>query len=458
MKILHSREAVVFLVFCSLLIDVAIYGIVIPALPKLLQDKFGSPVSLNGLFVAIFGFGVLIGAPSSSYVSDKYSNRRLPMIIGFIIFAGGSLGIAFANSLVVLYISRGLQGVGSGVTWAVGLAAVIDIYPAEILDTPMSIVYTGLTIGATGGPIVGGVVFKNYGQHGIGYLMFGAAILILIIRIVIPDSDQIIASLAQEQNNPKTPIDLEANPSSDEQKIYIIAGPSADSKSTKDLTEPSSLQSTEKIDKQITYWGMIKQARIGLMSLIVVFAYGLVGSVEVVVPISFSEKGLDSDKIGYSFIALTIGSAIGGLLMGKVLESKYMTNKFGPYKKRFVVILIGNTVAGILTLFLGLSKPIPLSIVFLGLIGLFFGAGNVPVMSALGAHIQTMSKGSASNSNSKVYSLYNIAYSLAAMVMPTVSSVIYKATNLFISCLILGLLLIGFTIVSMLYLIFYTDD
>ncbi|PVU85189.1 hypothetical protein BB560_007128, partial [Smittium megazygosporum] len=345
MKFLCSRGAVVFVVFCSLFIDITIYGIVIPVLPDLLQGKFNSSVGLNGLFVAIFGLGVLFGAPLASYVSDKYSNRKLPMVVGFVALAAGSLGIAYANSLAVLYISRGLQGIGSGVTFAVGLAAIIDIYPAEMLDTPISIAFTGSTIGGTSGPIIGGVVFKYYGQHGIGYLMFGAAILILIIRIVIPDSDQINASLAQEQNNPKTSIDLEDGLPSDEQGTDNLIEPTTDAKSALESPEFSSQRKEEQADKEITYWDMLKEIRIFLMCIVTIFVYGLVCSVEVVVPISFSEKGLDSDKIGYSFIALTIGSAIGGLLMGKVLESKYVTNKFGPYKKRFVFIMIGSSIA-----------------------------------------------------------------------------------------------------------------
>ncbi|PVV01337.1 hypothetical protein BB560_004246 [Smittium megazygosporum] len=421
MKILYTRGAVVFLVFCSLLIDVMIYGIVVPALPELLQEKFGSPVSLNGLFVAIFGFGVLIGAPSSSYFSDKYTNRKMPMIAGFLIFAGGSLGIAFANSIAVLYISRLVQGIGSGITWSVGLASVIDIYPADMLDTPMGIVYTGLTIGETSGPIIN-------------------------------------ASFAQEQNHTEVSMDSNNNIPKNEQKTCTHPEVPVDSKPNFDSPKSSFRQNVEQIDRQITYWSMIKESRIGLLCLIVIFAYGLIGSVEVVVPVNFSEKGLDSDKIGYSFIALTVASAIGGLLMGYVLESKYMTNKFGPYKKRFVVIMVGNAAAGILNLFLGLSKSIPLSIVFLGLVGFFLGAGNAPIMSALGAHIQNMSKGLSSNSNSKVFSLFNIAFSISAMAMPILSSIIYKATSLFISCLILGLLLAGFTVLSMLYLIFYTKD
>ncbi|PVU94788.1 hypothetical protein BB561_002250 [Smittium simulii] len=458
---LSTRAAVLVLVCISLLVDVGIYGFIVPALPEILQGEFKASESLNGFFVALYGLGVLIGAPTSSYLSDKYKKRKLPMEIGFIILAVSSLGIGYSTNIAQAFISRAGQGVASGIIWSIGLACVIDIYTSDKLDAPISIVYSGFTMGALGGPILGGVVYKYFGRKGMGYFMFGASIAILVLRFFIPDSKDLRIILAldqqlkeQETNNTQPPLNPLPEDSPNDNEINNVPSPVI----TTDNSTDSEKNSSAKKYKEITYLSMLKEARILLLCLIVVFTYGLTSSVEVVVPLEFDIKGLAADKIGYTFLAFSVPSMIGGLIMGKILESKRFTEKFGPYKKRFVVILTGNFLAGIFTIILGASKSIPLSVVLMGFIGFCIGSGNVPILSALGAHILDMTDPNDSGANSKVYSLFNIAYSVAALVIPSIASILYKSIGMFLTCLFLGLILTISAIVLMGYALLRTND
>ncbi|OLY79467.1 hypothetical protein AYI68_g3636 [Smittium mucronatum] len=253
----------------------------------------------------------------------------------------------------------------------------------------------------------------------------------------------------------------------------------------------------------------------------------MTGSIELVLPLEFSQKfGLSSDKIGYTFIAFSVPSVIGSLLTGKLMNSEFLKRRVNEHKKRYIIILVGNVIAGIIVILTGIQKSLVAFIVFMAMNGLATGCGNVPVMAALGAHIDLMSKreglelenqnvsksdlskyspnfeiepqmpisqvdmnknyelpailsmenseiqreepdiksdkikspkkdiSTSSGGNGQVYSLYNVAYSLAAIIVPIVSSSIYKTSGLLSVCLFLGFLLILGTSGSMIYIIF----
>ncbi|PVZ99952.1 hypothetical protein BB558_004002, partial [Smittium angustum] len=151
-----SKPALVTLVSVSLLIDAAVYGIITPAIPTILQDEMKAPVSINGLLIGFYGLGVLIGAPSISYLSDRSGKRRMLMIVGFVVLGISSLGIGLSKHVYQIFLARLGQGIASGVTWCLGLACLIDIYPSDKLDSPISMAYSGFTLGIMGGPFIGG--------------------------------------------------------------------------------------------------------------------------------------------------------------------------------------------------------------------------------------------------------------------------------------------------------------
>ncbi|KAJ2490500.1 hypothetical protein IWW37_003060, partial [Coemansia sp. RSA 2050] len=99
--------------------DTVVYGLIVPFLPDIIQDKLGMSSSANGILFGTFGLGVLIGAPISAYISDRWNMRKWPMIIGLLGLGATSVLFALGNAFWELVVARLAQGLSSGITWAV---------------------------------------------------------------------------------------------------------------------------------------------------------------------------------------------------------------------------------------------------------------------------------------------------------------------------------------------------
>lgn len=118
-----------------------VYGAVIPCLPALVIDKFhGTPRDIGILF-ACFGtvynilrhtltenaliflqkqnlaLGYLVSTPIFAIISDKYQNRRYPLILGVSCLITSTLCFAWASNYSTLVIARICQGASAGASW-----------------------------------------------------------------------------------------------------------------------------------------------------------------------------------------------------------------------------------------------------------------------------------------------------------------------------------------------------
>ncbi|OMJ22068.1 putative MFS-type transporter [Smittium culicis] len=467
-----TRTALLWLASLSLLIDAGVYGIIIPALPDILQRDMGASTTVNGFLIAFYGLGVLIGAPAVSYYSDKNEVRRMPMVYGFILLAISSMGIGLSKKVYQLFIARLGQGIASGITWSLGLGMLIDVYPSDKLDSPISIVYSSFTIGVLGGPFLGGVIYRYGGIMSVAYLMTAFSILNLVFRILVPDTKHLkvvlaIADAENEQTNDSNEVIkskiTEESISTNDEKSNEQDMPTCSNQEKSAPENQSNLP-----EANIGFFDLLKDARILVCCFVVVVTYGALGSLEVILPIVLDENfNLTSDKIGYTFIAFSIPSVIGGLISGRLVDSKYFNDKFGTEKKRYVVMFLGNVIAGVFTICIGASKTITLNIVFMSLVGFFIGAGDVSIMAALGSHVSLMGRRKletglysklGSGANSMAYSLFNVSYSIAVIILPLLSSVILKATSIIIVCILLGVMVIFGVSLSTGYVYFKTKD
>ncbi|PVU96262.1 hypothetical protein BB559_002425 [Furculomyces boomerangus] len=450
-----SKPALVTLVSVSLLIDAAVYGIITPAIPTILQDEMKAPVSINGLLIGFYGLGVLIGAPSISYLSDRSGKRRMLMIVGFVVLGISSLGIGLSKHVYQIFLARLGQGIASGVTWCLGLACLIDIYPSDKLDSPISMAYSGFTLGIMGGPFIGETnptelkftennteinvsTSNNIKGHEDGRG----------VEEHVEGNDVIFQGNGVEGNG------VVVEGKAVEESRVIVEGKSVEGNGVIVEENGVVVQSNPKIN----FLDLLKEPRIMAACAVTTLVCGGLSALEVILPIYFSDKfSLNAEKIGYTFIAVSVPSIIGSLIFGRVIEMESMTRRFGPNKKRYYVIFAGNVLSGVFIMFLGLTKSIASSVVVMAIIGFCFGFGNVPVMAALGSHMSLMSEkrvaegmtsGGGGGANSQVYSLYNIAYSIGVLVVPIIASVIYNSSGFLAINMILGAFMIVGTILS----------
>ena len=164
-----------------LLLDITIVNVALPDIQHALHSSFSDlqwVVDAYALTLAAF----LLTAGS---LADMYG-RRLMYLVGLVIFTAASALCGFATSTLMLQLSRGLQGVGGAVMFAVSLALLADAFRGKERGIAFGIWggVTGLAVAI--GPLAGGLLTTGLSWRWIFFVNvpFGiAAVVIAALRV-----------------------------------------------------------------------------------------------------------------------------------------------------------------------------------------------------------------------------------------------------------------------------------
>lgn len=134
------------------LVDMIGLMLILPILPFYATD-FGASPEIIGWLIAAFSIAQLVAAPFWGRLSDHYG-RRPALVIGLTASAIAYLVFAFANSVLVLFISRLIQGAGGGTT-AVAQAYVADTVRSSDRARALGWLSASTNVGVTLGPLIG---------------------------------------------------------------------------------------------------------------------------------------------------------------------------------------------------------------------------------------------------------------------------------------------------------------
>ena len=134
------------------LLDLIGFGIVLPILP-LWAERFGARPGTIGALVATYSAFQLVCAPLWGRLSDRVG-RKPVLVLSLLGTAAGSLLTGLASSLVLLFVSRAIDGM-SGASVAVAQAAVADL--AEPSERPrlLGLIGAAFGLGFVAGPALG---------------------------------------------------------------------------------------------------------------------------------------------------------------------------------------------------------------------------------------------------------------------------------------------------------------
>jgi MFS family permease len=141
------------LVCAVVLVDTILYAALAPLLPRY-ADEFGLSKTTAGLLVAAYGTGVLLGAVPAGIAAARYGPRRA-VLVGLMLVAAASVAFGFASSGAALGLARLLQGFGSSLSWAGGLAWLVAGTPRERRGEMLGTALGAAVFGALLGPILG---------------------------------------------------------------------------------------------------------------------------------------------------------------------------------------------------------------------------------------------------------------------------------------------------------------
>ncbi|TDG35660.1 MFS transporter [Pedobacter changchengzhani] len=158
-----KQSAMVFIMI-TLLIDFTGFGIIIPVLPKLIQEFTGGSVSAaadyGGYLMVAFALAQFIFSPIMGGLSDQYGRR--PVLL-FSLFGLGIdyIFLSFAPTIFWLFIGRIIAGV-TGASFTTAMAYIADISPPEKKAQNFGMVGAAFGVGFILGPVIGGL-FSTYG-------------------------------------------------------------------------------------------------------------------------------------------------------------------------------------------------------------------------------------------------------------------------------------------------------
>jgi DHA1 family tetracycline resistance protein-like MFS transporter len=153
------KRSPLVVIFTTVFIDLVGFGIVIPVLPFYAEGtRFNATPRTVGLLFASYSVMQLIFSPILGRLSDKHGRR--PVLLISIIGTGiGFLILGFANTLLLLFVGRILDGITGG-NISTAQAYIADITTKENRAKGMGLIGAAFGLGFVFGPAIGGILTR----------------------------------------------------------------------------------------------------------------------------------------------------------------------------------------------------------------------------------------------------------------------------------------------------------
>jgi MFS transporter, DHA1 family, tetracycline resistance protein len=160
-----GRLALVF-IFITMFVDTIGLGIVIPVMPKLLQELTGHGLSASeaisqgarygGWLLFVYALMQFLCAPLMGNLSDRFG-RRPVLIISLIAVGFDYFLTAIAPTILLLFVARFLSGI-AGAAYPTINAYIADVSPPEKRAANFGITGAAFGVGFIVGPAIGGIL------------------------------------------------------------------------------------------------------------------------------------------------------------------------------------------------------------------------------------------------------------------------------------------------------------
>lgn len=213
--LLKYRSNTVFIiatVAVGLFTDLFLYGLIVPVLPFMLQDRVAVPSDkvqsyVSALLAAYAGASVLFSLPAG-WVADRTNARQTPFLAGLTALLAATLMLAFGRTVPVLVVARILQGISAAVVWTVGLAMVLDTVGPENLGKVIGSIFSFISVGELLAPVLGGILYEKTGYGGVFGVGAGILGLDFVMRLLMIEKkvaaryeDDVVEARARDQGS-----------------------------------------------------------------------------------------------------------------------------------------------------------------------------------------------------------------------------------------------------------------
>ena len=121
----------------GLFTDLFLYGLIVPVLPFMLEDRAGVPPDQTQSYVssmlAVYAGSSFLFSPIAGVLADRVSTRQAPFLLALSIMLGATVLLFLGHTVEVFLVARVLQGISSAVVWSVGLALCVETVGSDNL-------------------------------------------------------------------------------------------------------------------------------------------------------------------------------------------------------------------------------------------------------------------------------------------------------------------------------------
>jgi multidrug resistance protein len=300
-------------------------NIYFPALPTIAHDLH---VSIELVNLSVTAYLVFQGlAPSIWGPISDVKGRRIAYVGTFLVFLGSCIGLALTRNYATLIVLRCLQSTGSASTIAIGSGVVGDITTREDRGGYMAVFQAGLLAPVAIGPIIGGGLAAALGWRSIfWFLAIYCGVFLISLIFLLPETlRHKVGNGSQEASGLFTryPLVFYQKSSKMRWERETLTSTNNEPQKSVDITQPLRILFS-------------KQASPIIICLAIHYAVWQM-SITAMSTLFLEVYHLSETQIGLTFLANGVGSILGTLSTGKVLNLDYKRVK-QDYETRFEIL------------------------------------------------------------------------------------------------------------------------
>ncbi|MGG3730271.1 MFS transporter [Bacillus wiedmannii] len=175
------------------MIDTTIMNIALPAI----QTSVNTSLEKMSWVLNVYTMTIAVLAIPLGRIADIFGKAKM-YILGLIIFGGGSVLCAFANTGDFLIFSRFIQSVGAAILFPTSMVIGVSAMPLAKRHVALAILGVTQGLSAAMGPVIGGVITQNFGWRWVFFVNIPICILGIILcccMLQIKNEERIISKI-----------------------------------------------------------------------------------------------------------------------------------------------------------------------------------------------------------------------------------------------------------------------
>ncbi|MGG0153940.1 MFS transporter [Bacillus mycoides] len=175
------------------MIDTTIMNIALPAI----QSSVNTSLEKMSWVLNVYTMTIAVLAIPLGRIADIFGKAKV-YILGLIIFGGGSVLCAFANTGDFLIFSRFIQSVGAAILFPTSMVIGVSAMPLAKRHVALAILGVTQGLSAALGPVIGGIITQNVGWRWVFFVNVPICILGIIlccIMLQVKNEERIISKI-----------------------------------------------------------------------------------------------------------------------------------------------------------------------------------------------------------------------------------------------------------------------